>query len=64
MLCCFSGLPTFQQRTVDPQLLTRDGVVSAEMNGWVKYLLSFAWDVATLIHAADLPEALVRLAQP
>jgi hypothetical protein len=33
--------------------------VSAEPNGWVRYLLSLAWDVATLIHAGEPPAELI-----
>jgi hypothetical protein len=47
-------------RHADPEQLARVGVMSAEPNGWVSYLLSLASDVATLIHAADLPDSLVR----
>jgi hypothetical protein len=31
--------------------------MSAEMNGWVRDRVSMAWDVATLIHATDLPDS-------
>jgi hypothetical protein len=37
----------------------REGQVSAEVNGWVRYLLSLAWDVATLIHAGEPPSELI-----
>lgn len=29
------------------------------MNGWVRYLLSLAWDVTTLIHAGEPPEGII-----
>jgi hypothetical protein len=30
------------------------------MNGWVQYLISLAWDVATLFHVGRLPTGLIR----
>jgi hypothetical protein len=57
---CFAELAEFKKANIDPDQLERDGVVSAEPNGWVSYLMSLAWDVATLIHASELPDALVQ----
>lgn len=57
---CFDEWGRFRQDNTDPEALARDGHVSAEANGWVSYLASLAWDVATLIHAADLPDGLVK----
>jgi SEC-C motif-containing protein len=37
-----------------------DGLFAAEPDGWTQYLVSLAFDVASLIHVADLPERLVR----
>jgi SEC-C motif len=36
-----------------------DGLFSATPNGWVQYFISLAWDIGTLIHATQLPDALV-----
>jgi len=43
----------------DPEELAREGQMSAEPNGWVRYLISLAWDAATLIHAGEPPAELI-----
>jgi hypothetical protein len=37
-----------------------DGHFAATPSGWVQYFISLAWDVATLIHASNLPESLLE----
>ncbi len=37
-----------------------EGLFAAEPDGWTLYLISLAFDVASLIHATDLPANLVR----
>jgi hypothetical protein len=60
VLKCFQELTRFKEAHTDHEALARDGQVSAVANGWVSYLMSLAWDVATLVHAADLPESMVK----
>jgi hypothetical protein len=57
---CFEQLRIFRKVRIDPEELARERQVSAEANGWVRYLISLAWDVATLIHAGEPPEELVN----
>jgi hypothetical protein len=57
---CFAHLWAFQAKNVNPQVLAREGSVSAQVNGWVRYLLSLAWDVASLIHAGEPPPELIE----
>lgn len=59
VLKCFEEFSRFKLAETDLELLARDGVVSAPMNGWVSYLIGLAWDVATLVHRINLPDALV-----
>jgi len=56
---CFDQLSVFLTEHTDPEELAREGQVSAEPNGWVGYLISLAWDVATLIQAGEPPEELI-----
>ena len=56
---CFEQLSLFLKEHTDPEALAREGQVSAEPNGWVRYLISLAWDVATLIHAGEPPDELI-----
>lgn len=49
----------------DADALARDGHQSARPSGWVQYLISLAWDAATIMHASNMPSALVdRLRDP
>ncbi|MFZ0977021.1 MAG: SEC-C domain-containing protein [Solirubrobacteraceae bacterium] len=59
ILKCFEQLSLFMKEHTDPEALAREGQVSAEANGWVRYLISLAWDVATLIHAGEPPDELI-----
>ena len=62
---CFEELRSFKAASAEPDELARHRRYSAEPNGWVRYLISLAWDVATLIHASNLPDQLVdRLRDP
>jgi hypothetical protein len=55
----------WKAETTDAEALERDGRFAAYPNGWVQYFISLAWDVATLIHASNLPDHLVnRLRDP
>ena len=56
---CFEQLRAFWVTNTDPGELARHGRVSAEMNGWVRYLLSLAWDIATLLHAGKPPPEVI-----
>jgi len=57
---CFQQLRRFKEQHFDAEQVARAGHVSAELNGWVRYLLSLAWDVATLIHAGEPPDELIE----
>jgi hypothetical protein len=56
---CFEQLRAFKAAHADPDKLARRGQFSADMNGWVRYLLSLAWDIATLIHAGEPPPEMI-----
>ena len=56
---CFERWTAFKAEHFDAEMYERHGVVSSEPNGWVTYLISLAWDVATLIHASALPDTLL-----
>lgn len=50
----------WRQRMLDEGLeRDADGLWSAEPDGWTSYLVSLAFDVASLIHTGDLPDQLV-----
>jgi len=55
---CFEQLAVFQREHANPEELAQQGQASAEMNGWVQYLISLAWDITSLIHAGEPPEEL------
>ena len=59
ILKCFEQLSLFLSEHTNPEELAREGQVSAHANGWVRYLISLAWDVATLIHAGEPPDELI-----
>lgn len=59
ILKCFKQLSLFLSEHTDPEELAREGQLSAQANGWVRYLISLAWDVATLIHAGEPPDELL-----
>ncbi len=44
-------------RTMEVQ---EDGLLAGVPNGWMQYLISLAFDVASLIQAAEVPESLMR----
>ena len=56
---CFEHLSRFLKEHGDAEQLAREGMSSADPNGWVQYLISLAWDVATLIHAGEPPDELI-----
>jgi hypothetical protein len=56
---CFEQSNLFLKEHIEPDELAREGQMSAEPNGWVRYLISLAWDVATLIHAGEPPDELI-----
>ena len=59
---CFEQWTRFKRLRTDPEELARNGRTGADANGWTRYLFSLAWDVASLIHADELPgEVLDRL---
>jgi hypothetical protein len=56
---CFEQLSVFLKEHTDSEELAREGQMSAEPNGWVRYLISLAWDVATLSHPGEPPAELI-----
>jgi len=44
----------------DPATRTPEGHYRAEPNGWAQYLISLAWDIASLIHEGEFPDDLLR----
>lgn len=50
----------WRHREMERREQNTDGLWSAEPDGWTQYFVSVAFDVASLIHTADLPDGLVR----
>ena len=62
---CFEKYEEWTEALRTPENQEGEARWAAEPSGWVQYLISLAWDAATLIHAADLPDTLVnRLRDP
>jgi hypothetical protein len=62
---CFDEYARWSVAMQNEQTQADEGVWAAEPSGLVQSLISLAWDVATLIHASNLPDALVeRLRDP
>jgi len=62
---CFDEYAKWTRASRRPDNQQSDGKWAASPNGWVQYLLSLAWDVASLVHASNLPDHLVdRLRDP
>jgi hypothetical protein len=62
---CFDEYANWVRATKTPENQQGDGVWAAPTNGYVQYLISLAWDVASLIHTSNLPDALLdRLRDP
>jgi hypothetical protein len=62
---CFAEQARFRQALAAETAPDDHGRWAAEPNGFVRYLMSLAWDVASLIHASNLPESLIqRLRDP
>lgn len=61
LMRCFDEYGDWKRRLADENEPT-DGVWSAEPSGWVRYLITVAWDVVTLVHACPngLPDDLVE----
>lgn len=65
LMRCFEEYEKFTRAMLTPENEQGDGRWAAEPNGFVLYLLSLAWDVASLVNASNLPDALVaRLRDP
>jgi SEC-C motif len=60
---CFEEYDTFTREAVRPENEQAGGRWAVEPNGYVLYLLSLAWDVASLIHASNLPQSLISRLQ-
>lgn len=62
---CFEEYEAFTRAMLTPENQQDEGRWAVQPNGYVLYLLSLAWDVASLIHASNLPDMLVdRLRDP
>jgi hypothetical protein len=59
VLRCSDEWGRWTMLNADAEVLARDGYHSGRPNGWVQYLISLAWDVATIIHASNMPSSLV-----
>lgn len=57
---CNARLAAWQKENLDPATRTPEGYYQAEPNGWVQYLISLAWDIASLIHEGEFPDGLLR----
>jgi len=65
ILKCFIEYSNFIKATSSVEDQRPDGVFSTLANGYVMYLMSLAWDIASLIHQADLPPSILsRLLDP
>ena len=56
---CFQHLSDWQRRHAPDANREADGVWSALPDGWSRSLVAFAWDVASLLHAAKIPAQLL-----
>lgn len=56
---CFEQMHAFLSERIDSEEVARVGEVALTPNGWVRYLISLAWDVATLVHAGEPPQELI-----
>jgi hypothetical protein len=62
---CFEEYERFTKAMLTPENQQDEGRWAAQPNGFVLYLLSLAWDIASLINASNLPDVLVdRLRDP
>jgi hypothetical protein len=62
---CFEEYDAFTRSMLTPENRQDEGRWAAQPNGYVLYLLSLAWDVASLINVSNLPDVLVeRLRDP
>lgn len=59
VLKCSAEYDRWTTENSNAAALQTDGRFAAHPNGWVQYLISLAWDVATLIHASNLSDALL-----
>ena len=57
---CLEDWSRWKALNADADVLARDGHQSAFPSGWVQYLISLAWDVATILRTGALPEALLN----
>jgi hypothetical protein len=57
---CFEEYHAFARAMLTPENQQDESRWAAEPNGYVLHLLSLAWDVASLIHASNLPAALAN----
>jgi hypothetical protein len=53
---CNERVAAWQAENADPAIRTPEGHYRAEPNGWAQYLITLAWDIASLIHAAVAAE--------
>ena len=60
LMKCFDGEAKFRETMMTPENRRPDGTYSAKADGFSAYIMSLDWDVASLSHAATLPESLVR----
>lgn len=56
---CFSRVDVWMGEMVETHEPDEQGRWSIEMSGFAQYLLSLAWDVASLVHAMTLPDTVL-----
>jgi hypothetical protein len=56
---CLEDWDRWKALNADADVLARDGHHSAAPSGWVQYLISLAWDLATVLRTGALPNALL-----
>ncbi len=57
---CFSHFNYWKQEVISKSNKINPAVFAATPNGWVKSMLTLAFDIATLKHASNLPDSLLK----
>lgn len=56
---CLSDFAKWKKREESKGPRAGDGLFTGNPDGWTKWLISLAWDIATLVHVDALPDSLV-----
>lgn len=57
---CYLSLYDVLNRTLIPENQTENGIYAIDLDGYSKYLLSLAYDVASLVHSTRIPNILMK----